>query len=77
MTTVDIVDFARRVERLCDFLLDKVSKENSRDGSDDIMEIEKLKDVAADIQFDDLNKATSTLSGLHSYMKGVPVEKEV
>lgn len=77
MTTVDIVDFARRVERLCDFLLDKVSKENSRDGSDDIMEIEKLKDIAADLQFDEFSQTASTLSGLHSYMKGVPVEKEV
>lgn len=61
----DVVDFARRVERLCDFLLDKVSK----DGSADVTAVQNLKDDAADLQLD--NNEIEILSGLDSHMRGV------
>jgi hypothetical protein len=71
MTTVDIKEFARDVERLCDFLIDKLKQSGARDGSDDVKVIEDLKEIAADIQFDKVNVTTETLSGLSAYMKGV------
>lgn len=67
ITTVNIKDFAERVERLCDFLLDKVEK----DGSDDVIELQDLKKDAADIQFITTNKHVS-IDGLHSYIHGHP-----
>lgn len=67
---VDLKEFARDVERLCDFLIDKVSKESGRDGSPDIVVIEDLKEVAADIQFGKIGVTTETLEGLSAYMKG-------
>lgn len=71
MKNVNLKDFARDVERLCDFLLDKASKEGIRDGSPDIVVIEDLRETAADIQFDRVKLTTETLSGLSDYMKGV------
>lgn len=44
---LDVIDFARRVERLCEFLLMGISKT----GTADHLAIENLKDDAADIQF--------------------------
>jgi hypothetical protein len=70
MSTVDIKEFARDVERLCDFLIDKLKQAGERDGSADVMVIEDLKETAADIQFDKISVATETLSGLSAYMKG-------
>lgn len=66
-TVVDIKDFAERVERLCDFLLDKVEK----DGSDDVVELQSLKKDAADIQFVSSNRHVS-IDGLRSYIRGHP-----
>lgn len=66
MSNVDIKEFARDVERLCDFLLDKADK----DGSEDIKVVQKLKETSADIQF--LKESNVTLSGLSEYMKGAP-----
>ena len=61
---IDIKDFALRVERLCNFLLNKI---DVKDGSDDIVIIQKLKDDAADLQF----KADSMFfEGLHKYIHG-------
>jgi hypothetical protein len=62
---VDIKDFARRVERLCDFFLDKLEE---KDGSDNLKVIQDLKDEAADIQFDKVD--TGIFDGLYDYMKG-------
>lgn len=64
MSDVDIKEFARDVERLCDFLLDTADK----DGSNDIVVVQKLKETAADIQFNSV--INRTLSGLDEYMKG-------
>lgn len=71
---VDIKEFARDVERLCDFFLSKVSQEEGRDGSDDLKVIEDLKEIAADIQFDKIRVTSETLDGLSAYMKGAVTE---
>lgn len=73
MRTVNIEDFARRVERMCDFILAKKGDETGRDGSPDLKVIEDLKEEAADLQFS-IQPITETLDGLHEYMKGVPGE---
>jgi hypothetical protein len=62
----DVVAFARRVERLCDFLLDKVE----RDGSNDVVMIQDLREEARDMQADDAELKFQTLEGLADYMKG-------
>jgi hypothetical protein len=66
---VDIKEFAIRVERLCDFLLAKIEK----DGSNDVIALQKLKEDAADIQINNTNVVSETISGLSEYMKGVNV----
>ena len=67
MNKEEIQGFARRVERLCDFLLDKLP----RDGAQDTLVIEDLKADAANIQADK-NLHEDTLLGLSDYMKGAP-----
>jgi hypothetical protein len=47
-TSIELDEFARRVERLCDFLLDKIDKKS---GSMDLRVIQDLKEDAANIQF--------------------------
>jgi hypothetical protein len=67
--STDVKDFARRVERLCDFFIGNAKK----DDSTDLKVIHDLKDDAADIQTVGLNKAeivSETLDGLSDYMKG-------
>jgi hypothetical protein len=66
---VDIKEFAIRVERLCDFLLAKMEK----DGSKDVITLQKLKEDAADIQINNTNVVSETIFGLSEYMKGVNV----
>jgi len=66
---VDIKEFAIRVERLCDFLLAKMDK----DGSNDVIELQKLKEEAADIQLNNSNVVSESIFGLSEYMKGVNV----
>lgn len=61
---VDVKDFARRVERLCDFLLDKI---DVKDGSPDVIVIQKLKDDAADLQFMTIYWF---FEGLDTYIRG-------
>lgn len=61
---IELLDFLRRVERLCDFLLDKVE---FKDGSVDIAVIQNLKSDAADLQ---VNHDNINLEGLHTYMRG-------
>ena len=68
--STDVKDFARRVERLCDFFIDNAKK----DDSTDLKVIHDLREDAADIQTIGLNKAeivSETLYGLSDYMKGV------
>lgn len=63
----DIVKFAERVERLCDFLINEYTHENGRDGSEDLKVLEVLKEDAADLQ----NNISASIEGLHNYMNGV------
>jgi len=51
---IELKDFARNVERLCDFLLGDTSEGNSDTGSKDRQVLTDLKTDAADIQFDRL-----------------------
>lgn len=69
-TTIEIKDFARRVERLCDFFLSKISEENGRDGSPDVKVLEDLKNISADIQFDQVQIISNSIEGLRDYMNG-------
>lgn len=74
---LEIRDFAIRVERLCDFLLAKISEENGRDGSRDQKMLEDLKEEAADIQIYHVESTTETVKGLYDFMHGVdPAPKE-
>lgn len=75
--TVEIKDFARRVERLCDFLISKKTAESGRDGSDDLRALENLKEDAADIQFDKVDIVSDAIHGLDVYMNGpdIPVKE--
>lgn len=70
MTTITVEDvraFAEKVERLCEFLTQGMEK----DGSEDVVAIQKLQDEAADIQQITRNDNVS-VAGLANYMKGVP-----
>lgn len=61
---VDLNDFGRKVERLCEFLLiDKV-----RDGSDDIAAVLDIKDDATLLQN---VKSISNIEGFDKYMRGL------
>lgn len=62
---VDTEEFGTKVERLCEFLLDRVDK----DGSADVRVIQDLKEDAALLQ---VGKEPFVLAGLDSHMRGVP-----
>jgi hypothetical protein len=69
MTTVtvdDVKNFAQRVERLCDFLLAGMEK----DGSKDVVVVQKLKEDAADLQHITRNSNVS-IEGLDDHMRGI------
>jgi len=63
----DIRTFAEKVERLCDFILDGADK----DGTADVVAIQKLKDDARDLQGIKRN-ANISIDGLSNFMKGMP-----
>jgi hypothetical protein len=64
---VDIEEFAKRVERLCDFLINKAGST----GSDDLRIIQDLKEDATDIQVYKYFETEGMFKGLSSHMKGV------
>lgn len=66
VTISDIQNFAERVERLCDFLLDDIEKNGTRD----VVVLQKLKEDAANIQFIDHNSFIMT-EGLADHILGV------
>jgi hypothetical protein len=66
---VDIQDFARRVERLCDFFIAKIREEGKSNGSDDFIVLMKLREDAANLQFTAVTSLT--ILGLDSYMRGI------
>jgi hypothetical protein len=66
---LDIEEFARRVERLCDFFLARISEDEGRDGSSDVRVLEDLKEEAADILVY-YTTTSETFKGLDDFMKG-------
>lgn len=71
MSETSVVEFARRVERMCDFFIAKVIDETGRNGSDDLVALEKLKEDAANFQANPQG-AGSVLEGFDNYMRGMP-----
>lgn len=67
VTTDDVRKFSERVERLCDFLIGGMDK----DGSEDVVIIQKLKEDAKDLQLITRNSNVS-IEGLSEFMKGAP-----
>lgn len=67
---VDVSEFARRVERLCDYLLDKVRNEKGMDGSSDLRVIQNIKEDATDLALFHGAPVSANLEGLSDYMKG-------
>lgn len=63
---VDTKEFGIRVERLCEFLLDRIPEKT---GSTEQRIIEDIKEEAIKLQTDE---AELSFSGLESYMKGIP-----
>ena len=64
---IEIKDFAKRVEHVCDFFLSK----SEADGSNDRKVLEDLKEDAADIQFDQAEINSGAYIGLDDYMRGI------
>ena len=73
MTTPSIVEFAIRVERLCDFLLGRMTEETGRTGSDDQKVLEDLKEEAANLQVNPPG-VTNAIDGLDNFMRSMPHE---
>lgn len=65
---VDITEFARKVEGVCDFLLGKIEL---IDGSPDVRVIQDLKETAADI-LSGSSQVEMTLAGLDAFLRGYP-----
>lgn len=72
LTIQDLHRFAEKVENLCNFFLEKLSEENQRDGSVDVMVLENLKKEASDIQLVKIAPTEISIFGLDSYMRGIP-----
>ena len=64
---IDLKEFARRVEHVCDFFLSRTDA----DGSGDRRVLEDLKNDAADIQFDQGILEKGPFVGLDDYMRGI------
>lgn len=73
---IELKEFARRVERLCDYFIARAHEEIGRDGSKDLKILEDLKEDAADIQFDRTTITSETLDGLYDYMNSVDIVPE-
>jgi hypothetical protein len=67
MTDVDIKEFATRVERFCDFLLDQIEEKTGTEGQ---VFIQDLKRDAADIHLNSRLYGI-TLSGLDDHIRGI------
>lgn len=66
---IDIQNFARRVEDLCSFLLERIPS-NSENIEDlhDLKIIQDLKQDAADLQFSDFQMTVNVLDGLAEFV---------
>ena len=65
---IDPRDFADRVERLCDFILNRIADDPN---SANVRVIHKLKEDAADIQFKYASFRGISLIDLSDHMKGL------
>jgi hypothetical protein len=70
--SVNINDFAARVERLCDFLLSRIYEETGRTGSDEQKILEDLREEAVKIQVNGA-PVKETLEGLKDFMGVLPM----
>jgi hypothetical protein len=70
--TIELKEFARRVEHVCDFFLSKTYG----DGSDDRKVLEDLKEDAANIQFGQVKIEEERISGLSDYVRGISESPE-
>lgn len=61
-----VKEFAEKVERLCEFLLDRVPDSVERE------EVIKLKEAAGDLQFD--SSCENLFEGLSDHIRGIPKE---
>jgi hypothetical protein len=65
---IDIKDFAIRVERLCEFILDQLDEKT---GSPEQILIQELREDAANIQFSPRLHGDISLSGLDDHIRGI------
>ena len=72
MKKIEIKDFAKRVEHVCDFFLSK----SEADGSNDRKVLEDLKEDAADIQFNQAEIDSGAYIGLDDYVRGINTAPE-
>ncbi len=69
--TVNIQEFARKVERICDFVIAKMKNEGMDADTNDARIILDLKEEAADIHMGKARITEELFTGLADYMKGV------
>lgn len=74
--TVNLQDFAERVERVCEFFLSRVSEETNKTGSHDLKVLQDLKEDAANLQFREDTPTLGAVTGLDAHMRGLPEAKE-
>ena len=65
---INIREFAERVERLCEFIFNQVDE---KDGSPDLIFVHKLREDAADIQFNRKVFSGISLIGLDNHARGI------
>lgn len=65
---IDIKEFAMRVERVCDFILDQMEEKT---GSSEQLIFEQLKHDAANIQFNPRLYGDISLRGLDDHIRGI------
>lgn len=68
---INIQEFARKVERICDFVIAKMKNEGMDADSNDARVILDIKEEAADIHMGKAKITEELFTGLSDYMKGV------
>jgi hypothetical protein len=72
MKKIEIKEFAKRVEHVCDFFLSR----SEANGSSDRKVLEDLKEDAADIQFKQIEITSGAYIGLDEYIRGINTASE-
>lgn len=65
---INIREFASRVERMCEFILYQIEE---KDGSPDIVFVQKLKEDAAFIQYNPRPFDGISIKGLDDHTRGI------